>query len=322
SYPAASTQGGRLTVRLRAADARVEVPSDRWEFADDRSIRLLPKGTKFTPAAIYELWYDAIDSKVAGVGFAATRDLVSFLRYAHADDKGTPNPLLTEGTGIRYAVAFGGSQSGRFLRHYLELGMNRDAQGHRVFDGVIAHTAGAGKVFGNHSFAESDRTTTQHEDHDYPENWFPFSMASTTDPFSGKTGALFRGNGFDPLMISTNSSTEYWQKGASLLTMDPTGVRDLALPEGVRVYLIASTQHGGRAGLRSAAGVCANPTNPVSPGPALRALVVAMEDWLTKGVAPPANRVPSVAAGSAVAAADLRMPAVKGFTLVHSANRI
>src|SRR5262249_18963365 len=167
-----------------------------------------------------------------------------------------------------------------------------------------------------------DRTTTQHEDHDYPENWFPFSMASTTDPFSGKTGALFRGNGFDPLMISTNSSTEYWQKGASLLTMDPTGVRDLALPAAARVYLIPGTQPGGGAGLRSAAGVCANPTNPVSPGPALRALVVAMEDWLTKGVAPPANRVPSVAAGSAVAAADLRMPAGKGFTPVHSANRL
>jgi hypothetical protein len=200
--------------------------------------------------------------------------------------------------------------------------MNKDAQGRRVFDGMIAHTAGAGKVFANHSFAETDRTATQHEDHDYPENWFPFSTASTTDPFSGQAGALFRGDGFDPLLISTNTSTEYWQKGASLLTTDPAGTRDLTLPEGARVYMIAGTQHGGRAGLGTAGGVCANPTNPHSPGSALRALVVALDEWVTKGVAPPLSRVPSIGAGTAVEAAEVRMPAVKGFALAQNASRI
>ncbi len=38
-----------------------------------------------------------------------------------------------------------------------------------------------------------------------------------TDPYSGKSAALFRNDGFDPLLIETNTSTEYWQKGASLL---------------------------------------------------------------------------------------------------------
>ena len=169
-----------------------------------------------------------------------------------------------------------------------------------MFDGVYSHTAGAGKVFANHSFAEPDRTVTQHEDHDYPENWFPFSTAHTTDPLAGKTGALFRGDGFDPLMIETNTSTEYWQKGASLLTTDPTGSRDLSLPANSRVYLIAGTQHGGRAGLGTARGVCANPTNPHSPAPAMRALLVALEQWVTEGIAPPASRVPTVAVGTAV----------------------
>jgi hypothetical protein len=326
NYPAASTDKGkaRLTTRVRASDPRVEVPQDGWEFADDRSIRLLPKGLKFTPTTIYELWYDAVGSKVAGIGFAATRDVVSFLRYERADDKGTPNPLLAtgDGAGINHAIAFGGSQSGRFLRHYIELGLNKDAQGRRVFDGMIAHTAGAGKVFANHRFAESDRTATQHEDHDYPENWFPFSAASATDPFSGASGALFRGDGFDPLLISTNTSTEYWQKGASLLTTDPTGTRDVALPDGARVYMIAGTQHGGRAGLGSAPGACANPTNPHGPGPALRALVVALDEWVTKGIAPPASRVPSIAAGTAVDAAEARLPAVKGVAVAPGANRI
>src|SRR5262245_5456146 len=249
NYPAASTDRAKaqLFVRDRQTDQRTEIPADKWEFASPTSVRLLPKGTKFTTAAIYELSYEATQSKVVGIGFAATRDVVSFLRNEKADGNGNANPLNAH--GVRHTLAFGGSQAGRFLRHYIELGMNKDLAGRKVFDGVYSHTAGAGKVFANHSFAEPDRTVTQHEDHEYPENWFPFSTAHTTDPLLGKTGALLRGDGFDPLIIETNTSTEYWQKGASLLTMDATGSRDLSLPASSRVYLIAGTQHAGRAGL-------------------------------------------------------------------------
>ena len=139
-----------------------------------------------------------------GVGFAATRDLVSFLRNERADDKGTANPLLAagqggDGTGVRHTMAFGGSQAGRYLRHFIELGMNKDERGRRVLDGVYSHTAGAGKVFANHTFGQSGRTAAQHEDRLFPENWFPFSTASTTDPFTGKTGALLKGDASDPL---------------------------------------------------------------------------------------------------------------------------
>ena len=321
NYPAASTDKSkaRLTMRARESDQRVEVPPDQWEFADARTIRLLPKGTKLSSHMIYELFYEATDAKVVGIGFAATRDVVSFMRNERADDRGTSNPL---GDSIRHTMTFGGSQSGRYLRHFIELGMNKDERGRRVFDGVYTHTAGAGKVFANHVFAEPDRTFTQHEDHLYPENWFPFSTASTTDPFSGKTASLLRGDSSDPLLIESNTSTEYWQKGASLLTMDPLGKSDLALPERSRVYLIAGTQHGGRAGLRPTAGVCANPTNPHSPAPAMRALVVALENWITKGVAPPASRVPTLASGSAVPYAAAKMPNVKGFTILPTGNRI
>ncbi len=303
----------------RSRSAQRECRADQWEFANARSVRLLPKGTKFAPLAIYELCYEATKPKVVGIGYAATRDVVSFLRHESADDKGTP--IRSEGDGIRHAMAFGGSQAGRFLRHYVELGMNKDLRGRKVFDGVYSHTAGAGKVFANHVFAEPGRTTTQHEDHLYPENWFPFSTALTTDPLAGKTGALMRSDGFDPLMIETNTSTEYWQKGASLLTTDPTGSRDLPLPANSRVYLIAGTQHGGRAGLTSAPALCANPTNPHSPAPAMRALMVALEQWVTEGAAPPASRVPSLAAGTAVDYEAVQMPKVKGFTVTRHGNR-
>jgi len=121
-------------------------------------------------------------------------------------------------------------------------------------------------------------------------------------------------------MIESNTSTEYWQKGASLLTTDPSGKGDLALPATSRVYMIAGTQHAGRAG--GAANVCANPVNPHSPAPALRALVVALEAWVTKGVAPPPSRVPTLAGGTAVAYNAVTMPKVKGFVIVPTGNRI
>src|SRR5216684_1968607 len=230
SYPAASIDQpqARLTVRARESDRRSEIPRGEWEFIDDRSIRLVPEGRKFEPIKIYELWYAAVGPKVLGIGYASVRDLVSFLRYQSADRGGIANPLSSGMGEIRHALAFGVSQSGRFLRHFLELGMNADDCGQRVFDGVLSHVAGAGKVFANHSFSMPGRTATQHEDRLYPENWFPFSQAVTSDPFSGRSAGLRRDDGSDPLIIECNSATEYWQKGASLVHVAPDGSRDLA----------------------------------------------------------------------------------------------
>ncbi len=313
-------------MRERESDARTEIPAGGWSFENSRAIRLVPAGRKFEPIAIYELWYDATAPKVVGMGFAATRDFVSFLRYDRADPKGTANPALGGGgdnARPRHALMFGISQSGRFVRTFIELGMNKDESGRRVFDGALAHTAGAGKVFANTAFAEPTRTATQHEDRLYPENWFPVQHrrrrpirpADAPARCSAATAAI-------PLLIATNTSTEYWQKGASLLHIDPDGKADLTLPPNSRVYMIAGTQHGGAAGLPTAPGACANPRNPHNPSPVLRALIVALEDWVVKGIAPPPSRVPSVAQGTAVPAAAVVMPAIKGVALPPGDNPI
>jgi hypothetical protein len=329
NYPAASIdqRNARLTVRDRESDSRTEIPAGSWEFVDPQSIRLLPVGTRFESYKIYDLWYEATGSTVLGTGFAATRDLVSFLRYEHADCNGMPNPMIAgdrrdDPPELQHALAFGVSQAGRFLRHFLELGMNDDGHGRRVFDGVLTHVAGAGKVFGNHSFSMPGRTGTQHEDRLYPENWFPFGTAMTTDPFSGKTSAILKGRPTDPLMIEVNTSTEYWQKGASLVHTDPAGRHDAELPPTARVYMIAGTQHGGRPGTDASPGPCVNPRNPHSATPALRALFVALEEWVRTGTAPPSSRVPSIAQGTAVAAGAVKMPTVPGFALPPGVNRI
>ncbi|HWB47586.1 MAG TPA: alpha/beta hydrolase domain-containing protein [Stellaceae bacterium] len=315
SYPAASLDQpqARLTVRDRESDRRTEIPRDEWEFCDERTIRLLPPGRNFAPIKIYELWYEATGSKVLGIGYASVRDLISFLRCEN-------NPL---GVGdVKHALGFGVSQSGRFLRHFLELGMNGDESARRVFDGVLSHVAGAGKVFANHSFAMPGRTATQHEDRLYPENWFPFSTAKTADPVSGRIAGLLTGAPTDPKIIETNSATEDWQKGASLIHTDPGLQRDLELPGNSRVFLIAGTQHGGRPGVDPRPGPCVNPRNPHSATPALRALFAALEDWVVRNIAPPPSRVPSLAAGSAVAAGQVAMPKVPGFAVAPGANPV
>ena len=312
SYPAASLDKAqaRLTVRPRESEERREIPAGAWEFVDSRSIRLLPPGTLFAPIAIYEIWYEAAGPKVLGLGFAAVRDLVSQLRYEDPD------------FGVEHALAFGNSQSGRFLRHFLDLGMNEDGRGRRVFDGVMTNVAGAGKVFANHRFGMPGRTATQHEDRLYPENWFPFSQASCIDPVSGREGAIRKRRPSDPRVIEVNSATEYWQKGASLIHTDPSGTRDAELPPNARAYLVAGTQHVARPGADPSPGPCLNPRNPTSATPALRALFLALEEWVREDRPPPPSRVPRIADGTAVPAESVHMPRVKGFAHPPGANRI
>jgi hypothetical protein len=321
SYEAASTDPAlaQLTVRQKETDAAVALAPDKWAFVDARSIKLLPDGTALQPGALYELQYRATHPKVLGIGFAATRDFVSFLRYEKRDSAGNANPARET---IKSVLAIGISQSGRYLRDHIVQGFNQDENKRKVFDGVLAHISGIGRVFLNAEFAQPLRTNTQHEDHLYPENAFPFSAAAITDPVTGGSGALLRGDGFDPLLIEVNTSTEYWQKGASLLHTDPLGQRDIELPKTARVFLVAGTQHGGRIGLKTDRGPCANPRNPHSPAPALRALLMALDEWVTSGREPPPSRVPTIGARTLVAWDAVRFPGLPGFEIARQGNRL
>ena len=321
AFAAAGTEqpDATLTVRAQETDLPRDIPRKLYRFSDDRTVELLLADPKPTPGLIYDLTYRATDPVVSGLGFAIQRDVAAYLRSNQPDPAGTANPA---GGRITHAIGFGISQSGRFLRDFLQGGFNQSMDGKKVFDGVLTHAAGVGGVFLNEPFARPDTTRTQFQDHMMPENRFPFSPARTRDPATGREGATVRADGFDPMVIEANTSTEYWQKGASLLTTDPEAKEDLELPPTTRIFLIAGVQHGGRAGSPDTPGQCVNPRNPRSAAPALRALIVALDQWITDGTPPPDSRVPKILDGTLTPAEQLQFPAIPGLVIARSVNPV
>ena len=131
-----------------------------------------------------------------------------------------------------------------------------------------------------------------------------------------------RGDDSDPKVIETNTSTEYWQKGASLLHTDPDGTRDVALPANVRGYYLPGTQHGGKAGMPRDAGPCTNPRNWHDPMPAIRALLVALDEWVANGREPPPSRLPRIADGTLVRAEAVAWPKLAALVPPRAANDV
>ena len=294
SYPAAELDAAnaKISVREREADPRTTPAGLGVAFESPTKISIKrPEG--FDAGAIYEFIYIAKDPKVMGLGFAATRDVVSFLRNETADAAGTANPLTGR---IDRAIGFGLSQSGRYLHDYLYLGFNADEAGRVVFDGLMPHISGGKKTFTNYRFSQPGRSPYQHADMLYPGADFPFTYPVIADAVSGKSdGFLARclAAGNCPKIIKSDSELEFYQQRASLVVTDTKG-DPITMPDNVRLFLLSNLQHYSLAQDKSQmVKVCANPTNPLNAGPAVRALLVAMNEWISKGSLPPNSRYPS-----------------------------
>jgi hypothetical protein len=313
-YPAADLNPdlATLTVRQNEMDERQTPPGLAWEYVSDSEISITrPDSDEFDAGAIYEFIYPAKDPIVMGIGFAATRDVVSYLRYA--SDAG--NPLKLGGHPYpRRAMGLGISQSGRFLRDLIYQGFNQDEAGRQVFDGAVPVIAGSRKTFTNYEFAAPGRYSRQHEDHLFPGDQFPFSYAEVTDPISGRTDSILaecEATDTCPKIMHFDSETELWQARGSLVVTDTTG-QDLKLPKNVRAYFASGTQHGPAA--EPSFGICQQLSNPLDYAPILRAVVVALEQWVDDGRRPPASRYGSADAGTLVPPESLDYPEIPGFT--------
>jgi hypothetical protein len=332
SYEAISldTRSATFTYREHEADPRQPIASDAWQFAylDSHGQPrpspwhcYLPAG--FRPAWLYELMYTAKNPLVMGVGFTGVRDLIAFLLHADADAQGTANPLRQGAVGIDTAYGWGRSQSGRFLREFVYRGFNQDTQGRRVFAGMSPHVAGAGRVILNYRFAQPGRHPRQHEDHLYPSDQFPFAYGMLTDPLTSKTDGILQHPATDPLVIHTQTASEYWQRRGSLVHTDTLG-HDLPEHECARVFFFASSQHHADPNSGPLRGAFRGVSNPLNTTPLLRALLDALDAWVTHGTPPPASRVPSRAAGTLASVAEVqsRFPQIPGIIFPREPDRL
>src|SRR5262245_35550661 len=329
SYAAASLNKSlaTLTVREKGYGRRIPIDESQWEFAactkDGRkTIRpsaqdlYLRSGCK--PGYIYEFIYPAKNPLVLGLGFAVVRDLISFLRYQMKDAKGKLNPLATannpllslppfrgenkrEGkqiTSIRNAYAWGRSQSGRFLRDFVYHGFNEDESHRKVFDAIAPHVAGGGRIFLNYEFARPVTSSQQHTNQLDPE-LFPHAYNVLRDAQTGRRDGILKRPKTDPYVFHTQTSTEYWQKRGCLAHTDGKG-HDITPPDKVRIYVIASAQHNSPFGSEPVKEDTQQLVNPLPAGDVLRALMVALDLWVTQGIPPPPSQYSRVTDGTLV----------------------
>jgi len=305
-YPATNLHDPDATLLVRdTAEAPPQVmPRTQWSFAKlaegqgvpDASSIYLASG--FVPGKLYQVIYTTTGAPVIGLGLLTARDLVAFLRYGTAQ---AGNPCAG---GVQHAYAFGASQSGRYLRQFLYLGLNEDEQERLVFDGVMAHIAG-GKRGGDFNQRFGQPSSTRHPS---MSDLFPFTDTAQTDPETGGTDGLLERLAARqklPKIFFTNSSTEYWRGDASLAHMDVQRTRDVPLSASVHMYHYAGTQHAsGTLPLTDTSPIDGSRGqqlfNCVDYTPLLRAALVRLDRWVTAQEVPPPSRYPCLADGTAV----------------------
>ena len=297
-YDASDPDGAdhQLTVRPQMLGAAAEViPRSQWRVAG----HTVTLDSGFEPGRTYEISYRAASPPVAGLGYAAVRDTTAWLK--HQSDALAP---------VRFAYGYGSSQSGRFLRGFLYEGFNTDEHDRQVFDGVMAHIAGASRLSLNERWAKPTGLGV------YNATAFPFADTSQRDPVSGARDGLLenaRMGGHAPKVFYTNTPVEYWGAGrvAALVHSSPDGARDLPLPDNVRVYFIAGTQHSpSRFPAEISNGQ--QPDNPVDYWWTMRALLLAMHKWVKEGAAPPPSLYPRLQDHTLVLAKAVAFPAIPG----------
>ena len=303
--PAADVDESEATLTVRDLPNSPATPVDRgqWSFVrvEDEEVEpqpshiYMPSG--FDPGKIYQLVYTTKGSRIVGLGMAAMRDVVSFLKYAPAS-AGNPSA-----GAIDYAYAMGRSQSGRFLRQYIHLGINEDEEDRMALDGIIPHVAGGMRGEFNLRFGQPSKDVC----YIIPE-MFPFTDTPQSDPVTGSQGSLLDAleeRGKVPKMMFTNTSAEYWRGDAALIHTNLETLNDADESPSVRRYHFAGCQHGSGEfpplEVRTNDGIRGQlPFNSVDYAPLLRAALDNLDRWVTTGEEPPASRHPSLNDGTAV----------------------
>jgi hypothetical protein len=319
-----------MTMRQHQNDAKVGIPNNQWAYADCSITPFpgVPNPQKVCLAAgfdtdhIYELTYTAKDPLVMGLGMAALRDVGTFLRHETADASGNPNPLAGK---IQWSLLNGISQSGRLLRTFLQLGFNQDEASRMVFDGMQPHI-GSVRNYINIRFSQPGRLAgTQHTEKQYPGPEGSLTYGRTYDVLAGEEGEGISSSILDrcsrnntcPKIVHTMSDIEYWEAAGAFDTVSPDGSKDSQIPSNVRIYQFSSTQHGGFspvAPLPTSTGICEQLPNSNSYTYNIRAMLMALYNWVAKGTNPPPSAYSTLAKGTLVPPQSVAFPTIPGVT--------
>jgi hypothetical protein len=268
---------------------------------------------------LYQVVYAAKDPLVLGIGLAATRDIVSFLRYSERGDDGAPNPVAGL---VRRAIGFGTSQSGNFIKTFIHLGFNQDESKRIVWDGANPNIAARQNPL-NFRFAIPGGAAGLFEPGSEGVLWW----APYRDDARGRpTASLLdrcRATATCPKIMETFGASEFWGLRMSPGLVGTDAKADIPLPPNVRRYYFPGVTHGGgRGGFQTiepgtSGRGCALPDNPNSTAESMRALRRALTDWVVNNSAPPESRYPTVARGELVAPVRSAMdfPAIPGAPL-------
>ncbi len=290
------------------------IPSTDWAWAKCSATTPFP-GTPdptqicvkngFDPKLLYQVVFTAKDPYVLGIGFAAFRDVAAFFRNAKQDADGTPNPVAGN---VSWVISRGRSQSGNFLRAFIQLGFTQTEDNRLVYEGAWPIIAGR-RVTLNARFAMPDGALMMYQAGGEGPLWW----ADWPDPVRGlpAAGILDRCTVTRtcPKIIEHFGSAEVWGLQLSPGFVGTSTDRDIPVPANVRRYYIPATAHGGGPGgfnvVPAAAPACPGTNfgrgifaaNPVPHNETMNALRVHFRNWVMKNTPPPASVWPTLAGG-------------------------
>ena len=293
----------RLTEREGLASTPRLIPREDWQFGrvENGKLRFDPNWVTlkggFGAGLTYQVTYESKDPPLAGLGFAAIRDLASALKYN--------SDALVHG---RYAYTYGASQTGRFQRQVIYEGFTTDEHGRQAIDALFIQTGATSLGSFNERFAQPNELGS------FTQTKFPIRYEVTTDPLTGRRDGLGARvpAGQEPKVFLVDTGSEYWDRGrvAALRHLSMDGTKDLADPPNVRVYFLAGTQHGSGSWPPGDNGGQLR-ANPNDYRWAQAALLVALDGWVRKGVAPPPSRHPLLSDGTLIAQSKIQYPSVR-----------
>ena len=122
-------------------------------------------------------------------------------------------------------------------------------------------------------------------------------------------------------MFHLDTDADLWVGRSSLVATDTAG-QDVTMPENVRLYMASGIQHAvHRPG---AIQVTEQPGNPLGYGSYMRALLVALTEWVETGRTPPDSQFPSRGDGTLVSRAEAGrdFPAIPGMGFPDVLNEL